>query len=219
MVAPKTLRVVIHQTFVLRPMTLPTTLGLTCYSCHEYIGSPSSCNNPSVINCESFYNSCLTVHATMEMFGMSFSTTWKNCSVSSMCDSNFLCNQLKDDPMMKSCSTTCCSGNLCNDQSHVGQGAILKVADKTGTIDLDSWENIISTVKEGKVYSVNSAQVRQWMDQNKLSSVFSSALTLDSRADTQASAKVHVQNDTTTNITFVKIHSVEKLERFLKCVK
>ena len=56
----------------------------------------------------------------MEMFGMSFSTTWKNCSVSSMCDSNFLCNQLKDDPMVKSCSTTCCTGNLCNDQS--GQG-------------------------------------------------------------------------------------------------
>ena len=90
---------------------------------------------------------------------------------------------------------------------------------KTGAIDLDSWENNISTVKERKVYSVNLAQVRQWMDQNKLSTVFSLALTLDSRADTQASAKMHDQNDTTTNITFVKIHSVEKLERFLKCVK
>ena len=101
-------------------VTLPTTLGLSCYACHDYIGSPSSCSNPSVINCESFYNSCLTVHATMEMFGMSFSTTWKNCSVSSMCDSNFFCNQLEDDPMLKSCSTNCCSGNLCNGQS--GQG-------------------------------------------------------------------------------------------------
>ena len=99
------------------------------------------------------------------------------------------------------------------------QGAILKVADKTGTIDLDLWENNISTVKEGKVYSFNSAKVRQWMDQNKFSTVFSSALALDSRDDIQASAKIHDQSDTTTNITFAKIHSVEKLERFLKCVK
>ena len=67
--------------------------------------------------------------------------------------------------------------------------------------------------------SINLAQVRQWMDQNKLSTVFSLALILDSRADTQASAKIHDQNDTTTTITFVKIHSVEKIERFLKCVK
>ncbi|XP_029212336.2 CD59 glycoprotein-like [Acropora millepora] len=103
-------------------VTLPTTLGLSCYACHDYIGSPSSCSNPSVINCESFYNTCLTVNATMEMFGMSFSTTWKNCSVSSMCDSNFFCNQLEDDPMLKSCSTNCCSGNLCNGQSGQAQG-------------------------------------------------------------------------------------------------
>lgn len=97
--------------------------------------------------------------------------------------------------------------------------AIAKVADNTGTIDLDLWENNISTVKEGKVYSVNSVQVRQWMGKKKLSTVFSSAFTLDSQDDIQASAEIQDQNDTTTTITIAKIHSVEKLERFLKCVK
>ena len=96
---------------------------------------------------------------------------------------------------------------------------VAKLADNTGTIDLDLWENNISTVKEGKVYSVNSVQVRQWVGKKKLSTVFSSTFTLDSQDDIQASAEIQDQSDTTTTITIAKIHSVEKLECFLKCVK
>ncbi|XP_074611980.1 uncharacterized protein LOC141866384 isoform X2 [Acropora palmata] len=98
-------------------VTLPTSLGLSCYLCHEYIGSPSSCSNPSVINCDSLLDSCVTVKSTMEIFGMSFSSTLKGCSHSTLCGSNFVCNQLSDFPELKSCSMTCCSGNLCNGQS------------------------------------------------------------------------------------------------------
>ena len=114
--------------------TLPTTLGLSCYVCHEYIGSPSSCSNPSVINCESFLDSCVTVHSTMEMFGMSFSSTLKNCSASSLCQSNFVCDQMKDLPGFKSCSMTCCSGNLCNGQSGQGNTNITTTNKKQLTI-------------------------------------------------------------------------------------
>ncbi|XP_015757678.1 PREDICTED: urokinase plasminogen activator surface receptor-like isoform X2 [Acropora digitifera] len=103
-------------------VTLPTSTGLSCYLCHEYIGSASSCSNPSVINCDSSLDSCVTVTSTMEIFGMSFSSTLKNCSHSSLCGSNFVCNQLSDIPELKSCSMTCCSGNLCNGQSGQTQG-------------------------------------------------------------------------------------------------
>lgn len=47
--------------------------------------------------------------------------------------------------------------------------ATAKVADNTGTIDLDLWGNNTLPV-----------QVRHWMDKKKLSTVFTSAFTLDS---------------------------------------
>lgn len=103
-------------------VTLPSSLGLSCYLCHEYIGSASSCSNPSVINCNSHLDSCVTVESTTEIFGMSFSSTLKNCSHSTLCGSNFVCNQMSDIPELKSCSMTCCSGNLCNGQSGQAQG-------------------------------------------------------------------------------------------------
>ncbi|XP_015757677.1 PREDICTED: uncharacterized protein LOC107337077 isoform X1 [Acropora digitifera] len=109
-------------------VTLPTSTGLSCYLCHEYIGSASSCSNPSVINCDSSLDSCVTVTSTMEIFGMSFSSTLKNCSHSSLCGSNFVCNQLSDIPELKSCSMTCCSGNLCNGQSGQSTSSITTIA-------------------------------------------------------------------------------------------
>lgn len=95
-----------------------------------------------------------------------------------------------------------------------------KVADNTGTIDLDLWVNNISTMKKGQVYLGTSVQVRHWMGKKKnFSTVFTSVFTLDSKEDIQAVEVKHDEKDKATIINIPRIHSIEKVEVFLKCVK
>ncbi|CAH3178724.1 unnamed protein product [Porites lobata] len=98
---------------------LPTTLGISCYSCAEYPGSSETCSSLSIISCDSFYDSCMTTIVTGEVHGYQYSTTVKDCSISSTCDSNLICNQVnssisQSNGTMFSCSVNCCDSDLCN---------------------------------------------------------------------------------------------------------
>ena len=84
-----------------------------------------------------------------------------------------------------------------------------KVADNAGTIDLDLWGNNMLPV-----------QVRHWMGKKKLSTVFTSAFTLDSKNDIQAVAVKHDEKDKATTINFPGSILLRKLNfSGLKCVK
>ena len=98
---------------------LPTTLGISCYSCVDYPGSSEPCSNPSIIPCESYYDSCMAMTVTGKVHGYQYSTTAKNCSISSVCDSNLICDQVnssisQSNGTMFSCSVNCCDSDLCN---------------------------------------------------------------------------------------------------------
>ena len=105
---------------------LPTVISLSCYACIDYPGSSQPCSNPSVINCDFYFDTCVSFDATLEFSGMSHTIATKNCSVSQICNSNVLCDQVNSTlpaGSMKKCSTTCCSGSLCN--GHGGQGSFV----------------------------------------------------------------------------------------------
>ena len=100
---------------------LPTVLGISCYSCHEYLGSNQTCSNPSTSSCASYYDSCMTLRVTAQFMGLNISQTLKDCAISSTCSSTVLCDQVNSTISgtgitMLSCTLDCCSGDLCNGQ-------------------------------------------------------------------------------------------------------
>ena len=100
---------------------LPTILGISCYSCHEYLGSNQTCSNPSTSSCSSHYDSGMTLRATAQFMGSNISQTLKNCPISSTCSSTVVCDQVNSTISgagitMLSCTLDCCSGDLCNGQ-------------------------------------------------------------------------------------------------------
>ena len=100
---------------------LPTVLGISCYSCHEYLGSNQTCSNPSTSSCASYYDSCMTLRVTAQFMGLNISQTLKDCTISSTCSSTVVCDQVNSTISgtgitMLSCTLDCCSGDLCNGQ-------------------------------------------------------------------------------------------------------
>ena len=100
---------------------LPTVLGISCYSCHEYLGSNQTCSNPSTSSCVSYYDSCMTLRVTAQFMGLNISQTLKDCAISSTCSSTVVCDQVNSTISgtgitMLSCTLDCCSGDLCNGQ-------------------------------------------------------------------------------------------------------
>ena len=100
---------------------LPTASSIQCYACADYIGSSEPCNdNASVIQCESYVDSCSTLTTTVEIFGNDYTSTVKNCSIAQVnCDSTFICDQVNSSMVsaggsMKECDLSCCHGDLCN---------------------------------------------------------------------------------------------------------
>ena len=100
---------------------LPTSFSLNCYTCHDYPGSSEPCSSPTVEHCESYYDSCMSFSATVEYYGMTIPTTYKDCMMSQVCNSTALCQQMKDNlpdsAVLKHCSVDCCHGDLCNAQA------------------------------------------------------------------------------------------------------
>lgn len=101
-------------------INLPPALTLQCYACLEYPGSQDSCASASVVQCPSFFDSCMTMVASAEYYGMQYTTTTKNCSSSIYgCDESVMCGYVQTSVSgsggsLKSCSLSCCSGVLCN---------------------------------------------------------------------------------------------------------
>lgn len=100
---------------------LPTVLGISCYSCHEYLGSNQTCSNPSTSSCASYYDSCMTLRVTAQFMGLNISQTLKDCAISSTCSSTVVCDQVNSTISgtgitVLSCTLDCCSGDLCNGQ-------------------------------------------------------------------------------------------------------
>ena len=97
-------------------------------------------------------------------------------------------------------------------------------ADASGSIGLDIWEAMIDTIKEGNCYCLSNVQVRLWSGKKKLSTSFRT--TVSSITDETATVNISpsfagvepesiVVESVTSN---VEIFSIEKVERFLKCL-
>ena len=116
---------------------LPTVLGISCYSCHEYLGSNQTCSNPSTSSCASYYDSCMTLRVTAQFMGLNISQTLKDCAISSTCSSTVVCDQVNSTISgtgitMLSCTLDCCSGDLCNGQ---GTSCYVRVCVRAWKID------------------------------------------------------------------------------------
>ncbi|KAM7434844.1 hypothetical protein ABFA07_015121 [Porites harrisoni] len=127
---------------------LPTVLGISCYSCHEYLGSNQTCSNPSTSSCASYYDSCMTLRVTAQFMGLNISQTLKDCAISSTCSSTVLCDQVNSTISgtgitMLSCTLDCCSGDLCN-----GQASAKKRSNKRRLAGPLLMKNALATVKE-----------------------------------------------------------------------
>lgn len=100
---------------------LPTSFSLNCSTCDDYPGSSKPCSSPTVKQCDSYYDSCISFAATVEYYGMTIPTTFKDCMMSQACNATALCDQMKynlpDSAVLKHCSVVCCHGDLCNAQA------------------------------------------------------------------------------------------------------
>ena len=96
-------------------------------------------------------------------------------------------------------------------------------ADASGSIALDIWE-AIDTIKEGNWYCLSNVQVRLWSGKKKLSTSFRT--TVSSITDETATVNISpsfaggeqksIEAESVTSN--VEIFSIEKVERFLKCL-
>lgn len=99
---------------------LPSASCLRCYQCFDYPGSSQPCSNPSVLQCDNSYDSCLSGVLTAEISGSLFTTAIKNCSISQMhCNESLVCGQANSsiavgNGTLLTCSLNCCYGDLCN---------------------------------------------------------------------------------------------------------
>ena len=64
------------------------------------------------------------------------------------------------------------------------------IADATGTITLDLWQQHISAVQVGHVYKVSPFQIRQWQRKKKISTVTSTVIAVDDQGDAVAQIQI-----------------------------
>lgn len=102
---------------------LPTACSIQCYACVDYQGSSDPCNgSASVVQCESHFDSCMSLTTTVEFYGTDYTSTAKNCSVAQYsCDESFICDQVNSSVVsaggsMKQCDLSCCHSDRCNGQ-------------------------------------------------------------------------------------------------------
>ena len=99
---------------------LPTASSIQCYACADYPSSSEPCNgSASVIQCESYFDSCSSLTTTLEIFGNDYTTTAKNCSFAQFSCDPSICDQINTSIVssggsMKQCDLYCCQSDLCN---------------------------------------------------------------------------------------------------------
>ena len=96
------------------------------------------------------------------------------------------------------------------------------LADKTGAIVIDVWEDHISKVRTGSVYRIKEAQIRRWNGNKKLSTAVASVI--EEISDEGLSGISVAKTDLLTaenvkNIKVTSIYCVEQVESYHHCVK
>ena len=99
------------------------------------------------------------------------------------------------------------------------------LADATGTITLDLWQQHISAVQVGHVYNISPVQIRRWQGKKKISTVTRTAISVDDQADAvaqiQIDANIDEQHDqpSARTLQVQNIYAIETVETHLQCVK
>ena len=96
-------------------------------------------------------------------------------------------------------------------------------ADETGRIDLNLWEDHITAVQAGKVYSICPVQVRRWL-RKKISTVMRTTIkpqNMDARLSEIAlvSEEELVEGFASNTRVIPRFQCVEKVEMYLQCMK
>lgn len=97
-------------------------------------------------------------------------------------------------------------------------------ADETGRIDLNLWEDHITAVQVGKVYSICPVQVRRWLRKKKISTVMRTTIkpqNMDARLSEIAlvSEEELVEGFASNTRVIPRFQCVEKVEMYLQCMK
>lgn len=102
---------------------LPTAFSIQCYACGDYPGSKVPCEGSSAIQCESYFDSCSSLKATVEFAGAKLNVTVKNCSIAETpaCNQTYNCNLVNKSVVaagghLLECDLTCCHTDRCNGQ-------------------------------------------------------------------------------------------------------
>ena len=99
------------------------------------------------------------------------------------------------------------------------------IADATGTITLDLWQQHISAVQAGHVHKISPVQIRRWQGKKKISTVTHTFIAADDQGDAVAQIQVDANIDKQHNqapartLQVPNIYAVEAAETHLQCVK
>ena len=100
---------------------LPTAASIQCYACGDWPGSIDPCKGSSVIQCESYFDSCITINTKVEFAGMDSNQIVKNCSIAESpgCNQTYVCELLNKSMVaaggkLLECDVTCCQTDRCN---------------------------------------------------------------------------------------------------------
>lgn len=97
-------------------------------------------------------------------------------------------------------------------------------ADETGKIELDLWEDHISAVEVGRVYTISPVQVRRWLGKKKVSAVVSSIIRAEVMDECLSAIPLATEEEIregsgSTTLTIRSFQCVEKVESYLQCRK
>ncbi|XP_031554669.1 uncharacterized skeletal organic matrix protein 2-like isoform X1 [Actinia tenebrosa] len=110
------------------PSKPASNVSLSCYECSPEGMGPNgtatpliSCSAPKQKKCGEIapgmpFDRCMTVKISVKnpMTGALIEQESRNCSVSSMCSGNMLCNSMNSTGAITKCNVQCCEGSLCN---------------------------------------------------------------------------------------------------------
>lgn len=146
---------------------IPTASSIQCYRCAVYPESPDPCEGSSVMQCESYFDSCFTTKIKVEFAGEDFDETFKNCSQAGApaCNQTLGCELIaeavaKAGGKLLECDTSCCQTDGCNgpdegEPTHTMPGSNphseLKHYIKTVRALLDEMEYIVDNDLEGQL--------------------------------------------------------------------
>ncbi|KAK3745535.1 hypothetical protein QZH41_002906 [Actinostola sp. cb2023] len=97
-------------------------------------------------------------------------------------------------------------------------------SDGTGTIQIDVWENYIQNIRNGHVYSLSPVLLRSWQGVKKITTIKAKTVVkeLENEQDLEQleeETDLAPPDDDKQTISIPEIHSIDKIETFIKCSK